>query len=179
MKAAPTRPKGHTSAATPGPGQPCKPAKSAQQRGRGSRTKGQSGEREVAAIIRELTGHDVRRRVRQHQGDSDLEGLPGWCIECKRHANTPPGLLAQWWRQTVAQAQASDTMPVLLYRGDRAGWRVAWPAALHLPNRPAISALFNDCLVSDPLTWWLMVRHVMTDTPPYPPCSDNPLRPHH
>jgi hypothetical protein len=41
------------------------------------RNKGKTGEREVAAIVRELTGWDVRRRVRQHDGDSDLEGVPG------------------------------------------------------------------------------------------------------
>ena len=41
------------------------------------RTKGQTGEREAAALIRDLTGWDVRRRVRQHDGDSDLEGVPG------------------------------------------------------------------------------------------------------
>ncbi len=42
-----------------------------------SRTKGQSGEREVSAIVRALTGWDVGCRVRQHGGDSDLEGSGG------------------------------------------------------------------------------------------------------
>ncbi len=138
------------------------PSKTPQQRGRGSRCKGQSGEREVAAIIRELTGHDVRRRVRQHAGDSDLEGLPGWSVEIKRHASTPPGKLAEWWVQCVAQAQAAQAVPVLFWRSDRAGWRCAWPAALHLADRPATSPIFNDCLVSDPLTWWRMTRHIKT-----------------
>ena len=58
-----------------------------------SRTKGQAGEREVAAIIRELTGHDVRRHVRQHAGDADLAGLPGWSVECKRYRAVTPGLM--------------------------------------------------------------------------------------
>jgi hypothetical protein len=127
-----------------------------------SRTKGQTGEREVAAIIRELTGHDVRRRVRQHRSDADLEGLPGWSVEVKRHAATPPGKLGEWWAQTITQARDAQTLPVLFYRADRAGWRCVWPAALHMPDRPTISAVFNDCLVSDPLTWWLMVRHIKT-----------------
>jgi len=162
MKAAPSRPNGHTSRPLAALVQALAPDPTAQQRGRGSRTKGQTGEREVAAIIRELTGHDVRRRVRQHQGDSDLEGLPGWSVEVKRHANTPPGKLAEWWAQTITQARDAQALPVLFYRADRAGWRCVWPAALHLPKRPAISAIFNDCLVSDPLTWWLMVRHIKT-----------------
>ncbi|NZA00578.1 hypothetical protein H0I39_00080 [Ottowia beijingensis] len=55
-----------------------------------SRTKGKVGEREIAALLAELTGCDVRRRVRQHDGDSDLEGLPGWCVEVKRHARAAP-----------------------------------------------------------------------------------------
>lgn len=161
MTAAPCRPNGHRGRAMPGLVQAPAPGKTAQQRGRGSRTKGQSGEREVAAIIRELTGHDVRRRVRQHQGDADLEGLPGWSVECKRHASTPPGKLAEWWAQTITQARDAQALPVLFYRGDRAGWRVAWPAALHMADpRPAISANFNDCLVSDPLTWWRMTHRI-------------------
>ena len=40
-----------------------------------SRTKGAAGERELAALLSELSGRDVRRRVRQHAGDSDLLGL--------------------------------------------------------------------------------------------------------
>ena len=52
-----------------------------------SRTKGAAGERELAAALRELTGWDIRRRVRQHDGDSDLEGVPGWSIEVKRLAD--------------------------------------------------------------------------------------------
>lgn len=41
------------------------------------RDKGKAGEREAAELVRELTGWDVRRRVRQHEGDSDLTGAPG------------------------------------------------------------------------------------------------------
>ena len=58
-----------------------------------SRSKGQRGEREVAALLSELTGHDVRRRVRNHAGDSDLQGLPGWEIEVKFYAAVTPGLV--------------------------------------------------------------------------------------
>lgn len=68
------------------------------------RDKGKAGEREVAELVRELTGWDVWRRVRQHGGDSDLEGVPGWSVEIKRHRTATRGDLAQWWAQTVAQA---------------------------------------------------------------------------
>lgn len=41
------------------------------------RNKGKAGEREAAELVREHTGWDVRRRVRQHDGDSDLTSAPG------------------------------------------------------------------------------------------------------
>lgn len=96
------------------------------------RTKGQTGEREAAALIRDLTGWDVRRRVRQHDGDSDLEGVPGWSVEIKRHASAGRADIRAWWAQAVAQAQRTGALPVLLYRRDRDQWRAVWPVAVHL-----------------------------------------------
>ena len=87
--------------------------------GAASRDKGKAGERELARLLCELTGRDVRRRVRQHEGDSDLEGVPGWAIECKRYATVKPADLARWWRQAVAQAQATNARPLLAWRADR------------------------------------------------------------
>lgn len=94
-----------------------------------SRTKGQAGEREIAALIRDLTGFDVRRRVRQHDGDSDLEGVPGWSVEVKRAAKPE---LSAWWLQTVEQARMARGKPVLFYRLDRQQWRARWPLCLVL-----------------------------------------------
>ncbi len=96
------------------------------------RTKGQTGEREAAALIRDLTGWDVRRRVRQHDGDSDLEGVPGWSVEIKRHASASRADIRAWWAQAVAQAQQSGCLPVLFWRKDRDQWRAVWPVAVHL-----------------------------------------------
>ena len=84
------------------------------------RTKGQTGERGIAALIRDLTGWNAQRRVRQHGGDSDLLGVPGWAIEVKRHKAAPRGQIARWWRQTVEQA--GQDVPVLFYRADRDQW---------------------------------------------------------
>lgn len=99
------------------------------------RNKGKAGEREAAELVRELTGWDVRRRVRQHDGDSDLEGVPGWSVEVKRHRTATRGDLARWWAQAVAQA--GDLLPVLLYRVDRAQWRAVWPLAVALIHHRA------------------------------------------
>jgi hypothetical protein len=92
--------------------------------------KGKAGEREIAAIVRDLTGWDVRRRVRQHGGDSDLEGVPGWSVEVKRHRTAARGDLARWWQQTTDQA--GELLPVLFYRVDRDTWRAVWPVAITL-----------------------------------------------
>jgi len=124
-----------------------------------SRTKGQAGERELALLLRELTGHDVRRRVRQHDGDSDLEGVPGWSIECKRHAAAPAASVATWWAQAVTQAAAAGALPVLIYRADRADWRAVWPAGVHIGHRPP-SLIYSYTLTAHPSTWWAMAQHI-------------------
>lgn len=129
-----------------------------------SRTKGHAGEREAAALLYELTGHHIKRRVRQHDGDSDLEGLPGWAVEVKRYASTPLALVAgQWWPQAAEQARRVSLLPVLLYRPDRGNWRAVWPADLHLDG-PPYAVAFGDTLTADPLTWWRMVRGLQPNT---------------
>lgn len=93
-----------------------------------SRNKGKVGEREIATIVSDLTGWEVRRKVRQLDGESDLEGVPGWCVEVKRHATATRGEIAGWWSQAVDQAEAEASIPVLFYRKDRDEWRAVWPA---------------------------------------------------
>lgn len=114
------------------------------------RGKGMAGEREIAAMVRDLTGWDVRRRVRQHDGDSDLEGVPGWSVEVKRHRAAPRGDIARWWRQTVQQATGAATdptnaatariprlLPVLFFRVDRDQRRAVWPLAVGMTYQTA------------------------------------------
>ncbi|MFM0044088.1 putative PDDEXK endonuclease [Paraburkholderia sediminicola] len=91
-----------------------------------SRTKGKVGEREIASIICDLTGWNVRRKVRQLDGESDLEGVPGWCVEVKRHATATRGDISAWWGQAVTQAIAEKAAPVLFYRKNRDEWRAVW-----------------------------------------------------
>ena len=68
-----------------------------------SRNKGKAGEREIASLLADLTGFDVRRRVRQRDGDSDLEGIPGWVVEVKRHAKATRASIRAWWAPGVRQ----------------------------------------------------------------------------
>ena len=99
------------------------------------RTKGQTGELEIAGIVRALTGWNVQRRVRQHDGDDDLVGIPGWAPEVKRHKAAGRADIARWWLQTVEQA--GDALPVLFYRLDRDSWRAVWPLAVLLVGQRA------------------------------------------
>jgi hypothetical protein len=114
------------------------------------RAKGQAGEREIAALVRDLTGWDVRRRVRQHDGDSDLKGVPGWSVEVKRHRAAQRHQIAAWWAQTVQQAAKTPAglpdvasarlprlLPVLFFRADRDQWRAVWPVAVGLVQQSA------------------------------------------
>ncbi len=166
MKAPATRPNGHAGASFTALEQALAPTKTAQQRGRMARTKGQSGELELTKILRELTGHDVRRRVRQHRGDGDLEGLPFWSVEVKRHATVSPGKLRAWWGQAVDQSRSSQTLPVLFFRGDRAEWLCCWNADLHRKPMPKpLCSDFESTLTGTPETWWALCRGMTNRRP--------------
>jgi len=92
--------------------------------GKMQRTKGQVGEREAAALISQHTGWQVRRRVRNAHGDSDLVGVPGWSLEIKRYARGTRSDVQGWWRQCLEQS--GSKRPVLFYRFDRCEWRAVW-----------------------------------------------------
>ena len=126
-----------------------------------SRTKGQTGEREAAALIRDLTGWDVRRRVRQHDGDSDLEGVPGWSVEIKRHASASRGDIRAWWAHSIAQARPAGLLPVLLYRRDRDQWRAVWPVAVHLGLQTAeMWTGYEWAVEGSPEAWAAVAREI-------------------
>jgi hypothetical protein len=120
------------------------------------RTKGKAGEREVATLVRDLTGWDVRRRVRQHGGDSDLDGVPGWAVEVKRHATATRSTIASWWRQAVAQAGDGE-LPVLLYRLDRGEWRAVWPLSILLAQQRSAVWRSYEWTVDGSLEAWAAV----------------------
>ncbi|MBP8029227.1 MAG: hypothetical protein KAY73_04705 [Giesbergeria sp.] len=125
-----------------------------------SRTKGASGERELARLLTEVTGHDITRRVRNLKGEDDLQGLPGWSIEAKRYKTITPGLMAMWWAQAQRQADAIGCEPVLFCRADRGLWRAVWPAHLHQVQRPDSTrhALPTDAIIeAAPAVWWALV----------------------
>lgn len=132
------------------------------------RTKGQVGEREIARILSDLLGTSVERLVRQHDGDSDLDGLEGWAVEVKR-AKTPK--IPRWWQQAVTQAVLADRRPVLFYRIDRHKWRAVWSLSCvladHLPGWIGL-----DMVVESSVEAWAAVYREISareaDPLPYP-----------
>lgn len=97
------------------------------QIGRASRRKGQVGEMQLAAELSALLGIEIKRRVRNHQSDSDIVGLDGWSAECKVCA--APALSA-WWKQTVEQSSKESGLPVLFYRLPRRPFKAVLPICL-------------------------------------------------
>jgi len=91
----------------------------ASTRGRSSRRKGQAGERALANELSDLLGITLKRRVRNHQNESDITGLDGFSVEVKNCATLSIGA---WWVQTVAQCK-DDEYPVLFYKVPRKGFR--------------------------------------------------------
>ena len=88
-----------------------------------SRKKGQVGEREVAQILRDELGLEIRRNwaEQSHHGGVDLVGIPGWALEVKR---ARIARLGDWWIQTTVQAVQAKAKPALIYRLDRQDWKV-------------------------------------------------------
>jgi hypothetical protein len=120
-----------------------------------SRDKGKRGELEVAGIIRDLLGLEAKRRVRQHDGDSDVMGVPGWSIEVKNCASIT---LPAWWRQTVAQALDTGDMPVLFYKIPRKGWRCVWSASAVCTPPDFLWTELEYACESSPAVWAALVR---------------------
>ncbi len=139
-------------------------------RGRRSRRRGQAGEREAARVIEECTGWRVTRRCRQHAGDSDLEGIPGWSIECK-HAATLA--VPAWWRQTCEQAARANALPLLVFRVPRRGWRFIWPVSALL----GVPGTWNDLTMtveSSVEAWASVARELAAVWAGIGPRSDDP-----
>jgi hypothetical protein len=123
-----------------------------------SRQKGKAGEREIAGIIRDLTGWDVRRKVRQHDGDSDLEGVPGWSVEVKRHATASRGEIRKWWEQAEAQAIKDQMRAVLFYRKDKDEWRAVWCYAWPMGHTATPETIYDWTVEGSVAVWAAVAR---------------------
>ena len=125
-----------------------------------SRRKGACGELEVCRLIRDLLGVDARRRVRQHDNDSDVLGVDGWTIEVK---NASEIRLREWWQQAVDQCIGGDR-PAVFYKVPRRGWRVLWPIAalLRVPGSDTWTGIEWACDTT-PEAWAAVVRELIDE----------------
>lgn len=109
-----------------------------------SRTKGQTGEREIATALNEIMQkqlvlhglnhmlEDTNLLVQRNQNQSavggfDLINTMHFAIEIKRQETLN---INQWWTQAVNQAGSSKT-PVLIFRQNRRPWRVMTLGLIH------------------------------------------------
>lgn len=91
------------------------------KRGRAARNKGANGERELANYIREMWGYDVHRG-KVFYGESDVVGLDGIHIECKRVEKLN---IHRAMEQAVEEAKKrEDGLPAVFHRKDRSEWLV-------------------------------------------------------
>ena len=95
--------------------------------------KGKSGERELSHELQRLFGIHCHR-TQQHcgdAGDSDVTGLPGIFIECKRvqSLNVPKAVA-----KAVEQCPESE-VPAVFHRRNREPWLVT----CHLDDLPALA----------------------------------------
>lgn len=86
-----------------------------------SREKGAAGERELAGILKKY-GYDCRRGQQYCgiNGDTDVIGIPGLHIECKRveKLNIDDAL-----EQSIRDAKDGE-LPVVMHRKNRKPWKV-------------------------------------------------------
>lgn len=95
--------------------------------GRRSRSKGQRGEREWAALLVEHGFTATRNRIGAATDDI-IHNVLGVSFEVKRAETLQ---FSQWWRQAVEQA-LPDRVPVLAFRSNGEPWRVVLPAEHYL-----------------------------------------------
>ena len=91
------------------------------KRGKAARNKGAAAERELAALIRDTWGYEVRRGMVFYH-ESDIVGLDGIHMEVKRQERLN---VYEAIKQAIAEAgKRKDGIPAVFHRRDREGWLV-------------------------------------------------------
>lgn len=99
------------------------------------RAKGQNGEREIAIELNAIIKYILKEKnlpipevdiVQRNQnqsavGGSDLSNTFDLAIEIKRHETLS---INTWWKQCETAAKRNAHIPVLIFRQNRAAWRV-------------------------------------------------------
>jgi Holliday junction resolvase len=88
--------------------------------GRGKRNKGAAGERELAGILKDNLGFEVKRNLGQARDGADDITIQKFRIEVKRQER----LQVDKWSEQVELCSKSGEIPVLAYRRNGQPWRV-------------------------------------------------------
>ena len=91
------------------------------KKGRSSRNKGANGERELANLLKDFYGFDVRRG-QVFNGEPDLVGLDGIHVEVKRVERLNINDAMEQAREAAKKKQ--DGVPVVFHRRNRTRWMV-------------------------------------------------------
>lgn len=128
-----------------------------------SRNKGQRGERMVAELLNVVVQRVclaagvpiyklTRNLVQSRNGGHDLVGLDWIAIEVKWY-NEIKSHLPRWWAQCLAQAEAVNAEPVLIYKANGSKWRVRMWGRLEIePGRRLRVPV--DISMEDFLVWF-------------------------
>jgi Holliday junction resolvase len=88
--------------------------------GRGKRNKGAAGERELAGILKDNLGFEVKRNLGQARDGADDITIQKFRIEVKRQER----LQVDKWSEQVESCSKFGEIPVLAYRRNGQPWRV-------------------------------------------------------
>ena len=89
--------------------------------GKGSRDKGANGERELARLLKDFYGIEVRRG-QVFNGEPDIVGLDGIHVEVKRVERLNINDAMEQSREAAKKHQ--DGVPVVIHRRNRTRWMV-------------------------------------------------------
>jgi hypothetical protein len=88
---------------------------------KGRRSKGSNAEREVAAILSDYFGEDIKRVLLSGvRGEGDVE-VPRLHVEVKRQERT---MLGKWFREEMPKALKRGLPFALIHRRSREEWMV-------------------------------------------------------
>lgn len=94
--------------------------------GRMSRNKGAAGERELAKILADELGVEVKRKLGQARDGGDDIQIGKFHLEVKRRE----ALRLDDWCEQVESAAPAGEWPVVVYRRNGQPWRAVVPLAL-------------------------------------------------
>lgn len=145
------------------------------------RTKGQTGEREVAKMLNELVA-EVRREYglpvldtrdelfQRNQNQSAVGGHdlsnPLWLgIEVKRQEQLS---INGWWKQVIEATNRDGTIPILIFKQNRQKWRVCMLANLplqpsHATTYASLGPIRAEISLEDFKSWFLVYYRTWLD----------------